>query len=174
MKSAQAGPFRKTATSHGSNRMKTDLELRKEVERELESDPSVDAGDIAVAAKNGAVTLTGTVRTYYEKWRAESIAKRIAGVAAVANEITVNVLSERTDSELAEAAALALGADYRVPGDTITVVVRNGWIDMEGQVDYYYQKSAAGSVVRNLDGRQGHPQPHRSSRSDRFTVRNQS
>ena len=135
--------------------MNTDLELRQAVERELAWDPGIDVRHVAVAAKNGVITLTGTVGSFHEKWRAENIAKRVAGVAAVANDIRVNLLSERTDSDIAEAAALALGVDDRIPTDRIKVAVKNGWIELEGQVDYYFQKSAAESAVRNLAGVKG-------------------
>lgn len=135
--------------------MNTDLELRQAVERELAWDPGIDARHVAVAAKNGVITLTGTVGSFHEKWRAESIAKRVAGVTAVANDIRVNILSERTDSDIAQAAALALGVDDRIPADRIKVVVKNGWIELEGQVEYYFQKSAAESAVRNLAGVKG-------------------
>ena len=69
--------------------MKTDSELRRDVERELEWDPSIDARNIGVAAKNGVVTLTGYVSSYSDKWRAERIAKRVAGVTALANDVEV-------------------------------------------------------------------------------------
>jgi osmotically-inducible protein OsmY len=122
--------------------MKTDSELRRDVERELEWDPSIDARNIGVAAKNGVVTLTGYVNSYSDKWSAERTAKRVAGVTALANDI-------------AEAARLALKSDSRVPADRIKVIVERGWITLEGTVDYYYQKSAAESDVRYLAGVKG-------------------
>lgn len=135
--------------------MKTDSELRRDVERELEWDPSIDARDIAVAAKNGVVTLTGYVRKYSDKWAAERIAKRVAGVTALVNDIEVKLSSERTDADIAEAARLALKADTRVPYDRIKIIVDHGWITLEGTVDGYYQKSAAESDVRYLTGVRG-------------------
>ncbi len=135
--------------------MKTDSELRSDVERELEWDPSIDARNIAVAAKNGVVTLTGYVNSYSDKWRAERIAKRVAGVTAVANDIEVKLTGERTDPDIAEAARSALKNDSRVPADRIKVIVESGWITLEGTVDYYYQKSAAESDVRYLAGVKG-------------------
>jgi osmotically-inducible protein OsmY len=103
--------------------MKTDSELRRDVERELEWDPSIDARNIAVAAKNGVVTLAGHVPTYSDKWRAESIAKRVAGLTAIANEIEVKLKGERTDTDIAEAARTALRLDGRVPADSVKVIV---------------------------------------------------
>jgi osmotically-inducible protein OsmY len=135
--------------------MKTDSELRRDVERELEWDPSIDARNIGVAAKNGVVTLTGYVSSYADKWRAERIAKRVSGVTALANEIEVKLSTERTGPDIAEAARAALKADSRLPADRIKVIVERGWVTLEGTVDYYYQKSAAESDVRYIAGVRG-------------------
>jgi osmotically-inducible protein OsmY len=135
--------------------MKTDSELRRDVQRELEWDPSIDARSIGVAAKNGVVTLTGYVSSYGDKWQAERIAKRVAGVTTLANDIEVKLSSERTDPDIAEAARSSLKSDSRVPADRVRVVVERGWITLEGTVHYYYQKSAAESDVRNLAGVRG-------------------
>jgi osmotically-inducible protein OsmY len=135
--------------------MKTDSELRRDVECELEWDPSSDARNIAVAVKNGVVTLIGHVPTYSDKWRAENIAKRVAGVTAIANEIEVKLTDERTDADIAESARMALKLDSRVPAESVKVVVSEGWVTLEGKVPYYYQKSTAESDVRYLAGVKG-------------------
>jgi osmotically-inducible protein OsmY len=135
--------------------MKTDSELKRDVEREFEWDPSIDAREIAVAVKNGVVTLTGVVRKYSDKWAAERIAKRVSGVTAIANDIEVKLSSERTDADIAEAARVALKSDSRLPYDRIKVIVDHGWITLEGSVDAYYQKTAAESDVRYLAGVRG-------------------
>jgi osmotically-inducible protein OsmY len=132
--------------------MKTDDELRRDVETELHWDPSIQAGDIGVAGKNGVITLTGRVSNYYEKWQAERIAKRVAGVAGLANDIEVRLDTERTDADIAQAAALVLQMNTTIPSDRIKVIVANGWVTLEGQVDWYYQKSAAESDIRQLAG----------------------
>jgi VCBS repeat-containing protein len=132
--------------------MKTDNELRRDVEMELQWDPSVDARDIGVAAKNGVVTLTGQVSNYSEKWRAEGIAKRVAGVVGLANDIEIRLSTERTDTDIAQAAALALKIDTTIPPDQVKVIVEHGWITLEGKVDWHYQKSSAESAVRHLAG----------------------
>ena len=111
--------------------MKIDSELRRDVERELEWDPSIDARNIAVAVKNGVVTLTGHVPTYSDMWRAENIAKRVAGVTALANEIEVKLAGARTDTDIAESAKTALRLDSRVPADNIKVIVSHGRITLE-------------------------------------------
>jgi osmotically-inducible protein OsmY len=135
--------------------MKTDFELRHDVERELEEDPSVDARDVAVTAKNGVVTLTGQVPTLGEKWRAESIAKRVASVVAIANELEVDLLHERNDADIAEDLRLAFEMDNRIPADSIKVTVSNGWVTLEGTVNHHFQKVEAESLARELAGVRG-------------------
>jgi osmotically-inducible protein OsmY len=135
--------------------MKSDSELRRDVEREFEWDPSIDARDIAVAVKNGVVTLTGHVSKYSEKWSAERIAKRVAGVTALVNDIEVKLSTERTDNDIAEDARTALLTDTRLPYDRIKLIVDHGWITLEGTVDAYYQKTAAESDVRYIRGVRG-------------------
>jgi osmotically-inducible protein OsmY len=137
-----------TAVMH----MKTDTELRRDVECELEWDAGIDARNIAVTAKNGVVTLTGEVPSFSEKWHAENIAKRVADVAGVANDIEIKLLGDRTDTDIAQAATLAIQLDSRVPSDRVKVVVKHGRITLEGEVDFYDQKAAAESLVRHLAG----------------------
>jgi osmotically-inducible protein OsmY len=139
--------------------MKTDADtkLQHDVLAELEWDPSVDASQIGVTAKDGVVTLTGVVSSFADKMAAERAAKRVYGVRAVANDIEVKLPggAERTDSEIAAAAVNALKWDTSVPGEAITVTVRNGWITLEGEVEWFYQKDAAERAVRLLKGVKG-------------------
>lgn len=134
--------------------MKTDTQLRRDVLDELQWEPSVDANQIGVTAKEGIVALTGMVKTFGEKLAAERVAKRVYGVKAVANDIQVHVpgVLERTDQEVAEAALHALKWDAFVPDDQITVTVRDGRIILEGTVDSQYDKDAAACAIRNLVG----------------------
>jgi len=95
------------------------------------------------------------VPTLTDKWHAENIAKRVSGVVALASEIEVKLLDERTDPEIAEDAALALKLESRIPRDAIKVVVSHGWITLEGIVNYHFQKAAAENAVRNIVGARG-------------------
>src|ERR1035441_9395829 len=90
--------------------MKTDAEIRRDVESELQWDPSIDDGEIGVIVNGGVVTLTGDVGHYQGKCAAEDITKRVSGVRAIANDIQVKIPMSgiRTDTEIAEAAANAL------------------------------------------------------------------
>jgi osmotically-inducible protein OsmY len=134
--------------------MKTDSELKRDVENELKWEPSVNEAHIGVAVKEGVVTLTGHVPSYTEKYAAEKAAKRVYGVKAVANELDVKLpgSSKRTDEDIAAACVNALKSSYSVPQDKIKAVVNSGWVTLEGEVEWQYQKEAAESAVRYLTG----------------------
>jgi osmotically-inducible protein OsmY len=136
---------------------KTDIQLRDDVQRELEWEPTVNQEEIGVTVKDGVVTLTGHVSRFPEKWEAERAAQRVAGVKAVANEIEVQLpgTSVRTDEDLARAAVNALAWDVSVPEDRVKITVENGWITLTGQVDRQYQKLAAENAVHRLVGVRG-------------------
>jgi osmotically-inducible protein OsmY len=135
----------------------SDLELKKSVEAELNWEPSINAAEIGVAVKDGVVTLTGRVESYWEKVAAERAAGRVARVRAVANELEIRLpsSSERTDEDIARAAVNALDWFVSVPSDRIKVKVSKGWVTLEGTVDWQYQKSAAERAVRDLIGVKG-------------------
>jgi osmotically-inducible protein OsmY len=139
-----------TATSS-----KTDLKLQQDVMEELTFDPQLQVNEIGVIAIDGVVTLTGWVDSYVKKWRAEEAAHRVRGVRAVANDIEVRLLSERTDADIAAAAARALTWNAALPADRIKVTVSKGWITLEGDVDWQYQKQEAENAVRRLWGARG-------------------
>jgi osmotically-inducible protein OsmY len=132
----------------------TDSELQRDVLNELKWEPSVDAAHIGVSVKGGVVTLTGHVTSYAEKWAAEEAAKRVYGVRAVANEIDVKIpsSSKRTDEDIAITAVNALKENAAVPDDKIKVTVSNGWVTLEGEVEWQFQKTAAETAVRYLSG----------------------
>src|SRR3989442_9982906 len=117
--------------------MKTDSALQRDVMKELEWEPRIDAAHIGVAAKDGVITLSGSVPSYWEKYEAVRAAKRVYGVKAVVDEIDVKLpgSSERTDTDIAEAAVRALKNNRSVPDDKIKVTVREGWITLEGEVE---------------------------------------
>ncbi len=137
--------------------MKTDTELQRDVLEQLRWEPSVNAAHIGVAVKDGVVTLTGHVPSYGEKYAAEKAAKRVYGVRAVANELDVKLpgSSQRTDEDIAQACVNALKSSYSVPQDKVKVVVSSGWVTLEGEVEWQYQKDAAESAVRYLTGVKG-------------------
>ena len=117
--------------------MKTDREIQLDVLDELRWEPSVNATDIGVTVKNAIVTLEGTVDSFAEKWAAEKAVKRLPSVKGLAVELEVKLpgFSERTDADIARAAANALEWDVSVPRDRIKVTVEKGFLTLEGQVD---------------------------------------
>ena len=132
--------------------VRTDEDIRDSVLLELEWEPKISSKDIAVAVKDGVVTLSGFVHSYYEKEAAEKAVKRVYGVKGVANDIQVKLASARTDPEIAREAVQELNSHISIPADKIRVVVRNGVVTLEGQVEWQYQKALAESAVKKLKG----------------------
>jgi osmotically-inducible protein OsmY len=133
--------------------MKSDAQLHADVAEELTTDPSIDARHIAVAVHDGAVTLTGTVPSFWQKVEAEAAVRRVTGVKAIANELKVEVpvMHRRDDTDIAEAAARALSWHSDLP-DSIKATVTNGWVTLSGTVDWQFQKTEAERAVKYLSG----------------------
>lgn len=131
-------------------------DLRQEVIDELAWDTSLDAASIGVAATDGAVTLTGHVRSYAEKRAAEKAAKRVRGVKAVANDLEVRLPSSlrRDDSDIAAAISHVLEWNVSIPRE-VTASVENAWATLEGEVDWAFQRNAAERAVREVTGVRG-------------------
>jgi osmotically-inducible protein OsmY len=136
---------------------RTDAQVQSDVLSELKWDARVQPNEIGVSVKDGIVTLTGYVDSYTKKWAAEERAHRVRGVKAVANDIEVRLpgSSERTDPDIAAAAVRALEWNAFLPSGRVKVTVSKGWITLEGQVDWQYQRDAAERSVRSLVGVKG-------------------
>lgn len=136
---------------------RTDEQIQKDVFAELKWDARVLPNEIGVAVKNGIVTLTGWVDSYVKRWAAEEAAHRVRGVVAVVNDLEVRLPSsaERADPDIAAAAVNALKWDAFVPIEKIKVTVSKGWVTLEGEVDWQYQKVDAERVVSRLAGVKG-------------------
>jgi osmotically-inducible protein OsmY len=134
--------------------MRSDSDIKKDVEDELKWDPDIDATDVAVSVKNGTVTLTGFMRSYAQKLSAEKDAKRVAGVVAVANDIEVRLLgiSQRPDPEIARDAVAAIQMELPYSAQHIKAIVKNGWVTLEGEVEWNYQRERAEKAVQRLRG----------------------
>lgn len=135
----------------------TNEDLKQTVANAMEWDPSIDSADIGISADDGVVTLRGNVRTYAEKYAAERVALRVFGVKAVANDLCVHLTSrsERTDTQIAQAAVTALKSNTIVPAERVTVAVSEGRVTLKGTVEWQYQKDAAQRCVRDLFGVKG-------------------
>jgi osmotically-inducible protein OsmY len=132
--------------------MRADQDIRRDVERQLEWEPSIDAGEIGVAVKDGIVTLSGFVHAFLEKFDAERAAKRVIGVAGLANDIEVRPRDQRTDGEIAHAAVEALKAHISIPEGKVRPVVKDGVVTLEGELEWQFQRDAALAAVRGLRG----------------------
>jgi osmotically-inducible protein OsmY len=134
-----------------------DGDIRRKVIAELDWDPSIDASAVGVAVKDGVVTLSGSIASYWQKKEAERVAKRVAGVKAVAEDLTIKLpgAAERSDADIAQSVVTGLRFNVAVPHDRIQVTVENGWVTLEGEVEWQYQKSVAESAIKYLMGVKG-------------------
>jgi osmotically-inducible protein OsmY len=134
--------------------MRSDSDLKRDVELELRWDPDITSDDIAVAVKSGVVTLTGFVRSYSQKWQAESDAKRVFGVVGVANDIEVRLpaIDQRPDPEIARDIVSALKAQLPYTWEAIKPIVKQGWVTLEGEVEWNFQRDRAASAARRVRG----------------------
>ncbi len=137
--------------------MKTDLEIQRDVMEELLWSPLLKSSEIGVAVKNGIVTLSGMVDTYAKKIEAENSTKKVEGVKAVAEDIEVKIsaLGLRNDTEIAQAVLNALKWHSSVQEDKIKMKVENGWVTLEGSVEWEFQKNAVKNSIENLFGVRG-------------------
>lgn len=136
---------------------RTDEEIQQDVLAELRWDARVQPNEIGVVVKGGVVTLTGWVDSYIKKWAAEEAALRVRGVKAVANDIEVRLSEsgQRTDADIAAAAVRALEADAFLSPEKVHVTVSKGWVTLEGEVEWQFEKEDAERVVRRLAGVKG-------------------
>lgn len=133
--------------------MKSDSDVKRDVEAELKWSPQVDDTDVAVKVTDGEVTLTGFTRNYLERYQAESLTRRVKGVAAVANDIQVKPIADGpSDPEIARAALGALKLQLPLSWEKIKPIVKDGRISLEGTVEWHYQRERAESAVRHLKG----------------------
>jgi osmotically-inducible protein OsmY len=137
--------------------MKTDADVRRDVESELRSDPCVDDTRIGVTVSNGVVALTGDVPNDSDRRAADDFVKRVGGAHAVVNGVQVKtpLSGVRTDTDIAEAAVSALQWDISLSHAEIKPVVKDEWVTLSGHVSWGYQRVAAENAVRSLAGVKG-------------------
>lgn len=135
----------------------SDLMLRENVLSELDYEPSLDASNIAVMAKDGVVTLTGHVASYAEKFAAERATWRVHGVKAIAQKLEVELPGSKklSDDDIARRAVNILAWDVLAPSDGIHVKVSGGWVTLTGAVPWNYQREAVEADIRKLSGVRG-------------------
>jgi osmotically-inducible protein OsmY len=134
--------------------MRTDSDVKRDVEDELKYDPNLNAVDIGVSVKSGVVALTGFIGSYSEKLQAESDAKRISGVVAVANDIEVRLaaIDARPDPDIARDVVAQIQLELPLASKGIKSVVKSGWVTLDGEVEWNYQRLDAESATRGVKG----------------------
>ena len=135
--------------------MKTDSQLQQDVMAELKWEPLLHAAEIGVSAKDGVITLTGTVDGYAKKSEAEDAAKKVAGVKAVVEKIEVKYSvnwARKDDSDIASEIVNAFNWNWEIPNDKVKARVEKGWVTLDGELEWNYQSDAALTAVRNLLG----------------------
>jgi osmotically-inducible protein OsmY len=134
--------------------MKSDSDVRRDVEAELKWSPEIDQTDIAVKVNDGVVALSGFARNLFEKHHAEVVVKRVAGVAAVANDLEVRRTGDDhpTDPELARQALAAIKHELPMSWEKIQPVVHEGRLFLEGTVEWNFQRERAENAVRKIKG----------------------
>ncbi|MEQ7801952.1 BON domain-containing protein [Pedobacter sp. ASV1-7] len=134
--------------------MKSDLEIQKNVIDEIGWEPSLNPSEIGVSVKNGVVTLSGQVDSFYKKQTAEAAVKRIKGVKAIAEDIQIGVSPsyQRSDADIATAVLNALKWHTAVQEDKIKIKVEDRIVRLEGEVEWEYQRKNAKAAIENLNG----------------------
>ncbi|WP_111707676.1 BON domain-containing protein [Lutibacter citreus] len=134
--------------------MKSDLEIKYNVLEELAFQPNVDETQIGVEVENGVVVLTGVVNDYHKKVEAEKATKRVKGVKALVGDIIVKYGTnyQKTDKEIAKAIVKSFEWNMLIPEEKIEIEVRDGWVNLSGEVDLPSQKDAAKHAVKNIAG----------------------
>jgi osmotically-inducible protein OsmY len=137
--------------------MKSDAQLKRDVEAELEWDASINATHVGVTVQDGVVTLTGHLDTFAEKHLVERAVQRVEGVRALAVELDVRLCSGhvRSDSDIAHAIETAFEWNAMVPAERVQVKVEKGWVTLRGELDWDFQRRNAAEAVRSLIGVKG-------------------
>ena len=143
--------------------MKNDAQLQQDVQEAIGWERSLGVAEIGVIAKNGVVTLTGNVDNYAKKLAAENAAKNVSGVKAVVESIEINYADshQSSDMEIAREGVRILKWNKSVPEDKVHIKVEDGWITLEGELQWFYQKEEAKKALEHLQGRDPSPQARR-------------
>lgn len=135
--------------------IEADNQLRTAVAMQIDWEPDVTSRDISVAAQDGVITLTGFARNYHEKMAAERAAKAVYGVKAVANDLEVTITGSRPDPEIARDIFQAMTVDVTVPENRIKASVKEGYVTLDGSVDWNFQRVGAAACANRIIGVRG-------------------
>lgn len=137
--------------------IKSNESLQQDVQNAIKWEPLLNAAEIGVIAKDGVVTLSGIVNTYSKKIQAEDAAKNTAGVKAVVENIEIRFDNAwlKSDADVANEVLNAFKWNWAVPSEKIKIKVEDGWVSLEGELEWNYQKDAAKTAINNLPGVKG-------------------
>ncbi len=137
--------------------MKTNEELQKDVQDAIKWEPLLHAAEIGVTAIDGVITLTGIVDSHARKYEAENAAKSVTGVKAVVEKIEVKFDHdlEKNDNDIAKEVLHAFNWNWKIPGEKIKVQVEEGWVRLEGELQWNFQRETATKLASNLSGVKG-------------------
>lgn len=138
--------------------MKSNENLQKDVQDAIKWEPLLHAAEIGVTVKDGVVTLTGIVDNYVKKMEAETATKNVKGVKAVIEKIEVKYkidTTKKTDSEIATQILNAIQWNWTIPNDSVHVKIENGWVTLDGDLRWNYQREAAKNTIKNVEGIKG-------------------
>lgn len=137
--------------------MKNNEELQKDVQDAIKWEPLLSAAEIGVIAKDGVITLTGVVDCYAKKIEAEEATKKVTGVKAVVEKIEIKFegMGRKNDNEIASDALSALKWNWGVSNDKVKIKVEDGWVSMEGELHWNFQKESAQRSIKNIFGVKG-------------------
>lgn len=137
--------------------MKTNEQLQRDVLDAIKWEPLLKAAEIGVIVKDGVVTLTGTVDSFAKKMQAEKAAKSVAGVKAIAENLEVKFsgTAKKNDTDIAEDILFSLRTDLLVPDEKIQAKVENGWVTLDGEVHWNFQREAAQRSIEHVAGVRG-------------------
>jgi len=137
--------------------MKNNAELKRDVQNAIKWEPLLNGAEIGVTAKDGIVSLTGTVDSYAKKLEAENTAKKVIGVKALVETIAVKFPNSwiKTDGEVANEVLVGLNNNWAIPKDKVMVKVEEGWVALEGELPWHYQREVAQNAVSYLTGVKG-------------------
>lgn len=140
--------------AQGMRMRKTDSQLQHDVMAALEWEPSVAHASIGVAVNDGIVTLSGFVRSFWEKLSAEASASRVAGVKGIAEELQVRLAADAkiADHEIAKRILNSIDWHVALPDGAIMVKVEHGGVTLSGLVDWPFQSDEACKLASRIDG----------------------
>ena len=141
-----------TTTQHGPTE---DHHVKESVLAELDWMPGIESESVGVAVADGAVTLSGQVRTYPQRRAAVKATLRVRGVTAVADEIEVHgPRSPRDDTDIAREVGTVLERTTE-PSGTVKAEVRHQIVVLTGSVAWQYEREAVTRAVAAVEGVRG-------------------